>query len=133
MTKSFVLEPKWQKCVTQVEFWRKGNSIIERAQLWRFGQVTVSAKSKTEISNSLKSRDEQDRICISDIFEFEDQTLRDCISDDIFFSEDMTEKESKRLKKLFDKDPEEMFEREKWSIDETKLYFESEILLKQDI
>ena len=133
MTKSFVLEPKWQKCVTQVEFWRKGNSIIERAQLWRFGQVTVSAKSKTEISNSLKSRDEQDRICISDIFEFEDQTLRDCISDDIFFSEDMTEKESKRLKKLFDKDPEEMFEREKWSIDETKLYFESEILVKQDI
>ena len=133
MTKSFVLEPKWQKCVTQVEFWRKGNSIIERAQLWRFGQVTVSAKSKTEISNSLKSRDEQDRICISDIFEFEDQTLRDCISDDIFFSEDMTEKESKRLKKLFDKDPEEMFEREKWGIDETKLYFESEILVKQDI
>jgi hypothetical protein len=42
----------------------------------------------------------------------------------------MPEKETKRLQKLFSKDPEAMFEKEGWEIEETKLYFESEITIK---
>ena len=52
--KSFTLEPKWQKCVTQVELWRKDDLIIERAQLWRFGEVLISASSESEINKLLK-------------------------------------------------------------------------------
>ena len=129
--KSFTLEPKWQKCVTQVELWRKDDLIIERAQLWRFGEVLISASSESEVKKLLKKRDAQDRVCLSDLFEeIQDQTLRDCISDDLYFPDEMPEKETKRLQKLFSKDPEAMFEKERWEIEETKLYFESEITIK---
>lgn len=127
-TKSFRLEPEWQKCVTQVEYWKKGCLVIERAQLWRFGQVVIEAASESEIKKLLKKRDEQDRVCINDVFpELIDQTLRDCISDDIYPPDEMPEKEAQKLEKLFRKHTEEMFEREGWSIEETKLYFESDI------
>lgn len=130
MEKSFLLEPKWQKCITQVEFWKKGDLIIERAQLWRFGEVTVFAASKSQVSEILEKRDGQDRICISDAFEYEDDTLRDCISDDLYFPDEIPEAEQKRLSKLFADDPEDMFENENWEIIETKLYFEGEVLIK---
>ena len=129
--KSFTLESKWQKCVTQVELWRKDDLIIERAQLWRFGEALVSASSESEIKKLLKKRDAQDRVCLSDLFEeIQDETLRDCISDDLYFPDEMPEKETKRLQKLFSKDSEAMFEKEGWEIEETKLYFESEITIK---
>jgi len=44
--KTFLLEPEFQKCVTQCEFWKKGDFIIERAQLWRFGKALVLWKSR---------------------------------------------------------------------------------------
>ena len=129
--KNFILEPKWQKCITQVEMWQKDDLIIERAQLWRFGEVVICASSESEIKKLLKKRDAQDRVCLNDLFdEFLDQTIRDCISDDLYFPDEMPEKETKRLQKLFSKDPEAMFEKEGWEIEETKLYFESEITIK---
>ena len=79
----------------------------------------------------LKKRDAQDRVCLNDLFEeIQDETLRDCISDDLYFPDEMPKKETKRLQKLFSKDPEAMFEKERWEIEETKLYFESEITIK---
>jgi len=129
--KNFILETKWQKCVTVVEQWQKDDLIIERAQLWRFGEVLISASSESDIKKLLKKRDAQDRVCLSDLFEeIQDETLRDCISDDLYFPDEMPEKETKRLQKLFSKDPEAMFEKEGWEIEETKLYFESEITIK---
>ena len=125
--KTFLLEPEFQKCVTQCEFWTKGGLTIERAQLWRNGKVTVSAASEGEIKKAIKERDFQERVCISDKFEFLDQTLQDCVSDDLYFPDEMPEKETKRLSKLFSKDPEGMFEKEGWDIEETKLYFEANI------
>jgi predicted DNA-binding WGR domain protein len=128
---SLTLEPEWQKCVTQVEFWRKGDLVIERAQLWRFGSVTVVGISEAEIKKSFKKRDEQDRVCITELFnEVADQTLKDCISDDFFYPDDMPVKETIRLGKLLAKNPEAAFEKESWSIQETKLYFESQINVK---
>lgn len=127
MTKTFLLEPEFQKCVTQCEFWTKGGQTIERAQLWRNGKVTVSAASEGEIKKAIKERDFQERVCISDKFEFLDQNLQDCVSDDLYFPDEMPEKESKRLSKLFSKDSEGMFEKECWEIEETKLYFEANI------
>ena len=125
--KTFLLEPEFQKCVTQCEFWKKGNFLIERAQLWRFGQVHVLAKSESEIKKILKQRDFQDRICVNEKFECLDDTLQDCVSDDLYFPDEMDPKEVKRLSKLFAKDAEGMFESEKWDIEETKLYFEANI------
>lgn len=125
--KTFLLEPEFQKCVTLCEFWKKGNAIIERAQLWRFGKVLVQAKSESEIKKTLKQRDFQDRICVNEKFECLDDTLQDCVSDDLYFPDEMNPKEVKRLSKLFAKDAEGMFEREKWDIEETKLYFEANI------
>lgn len=122
-----MLEPEFQKCVTQCEFWKKGNVIIERAQLWRFGKVLVLANSESEIKKILKQRDFQDRICINEKFECLDDTLQDCVSDDLHFPDEMDPKEVKRLSKLFAKDAEGMFESEKWDIEETKLYFEANI------
>ena len=129
--KNFILETKWQKCVTVVEQWQKDDLIIERAQLWRFGEVFISAPYESDVKKLLKKRDAQDRVCLSDLFEeIQDETLRDCISDDLYFPDEMPEKETKRLQKLFSKDPEAMFEKERWEIEETKLYFESEITIK---
>ena len=125
--KSFLLEPEFQKCVTQCEFWKKGNFLIERAQLWRFGKVYVLAKSEREIKKILKQRDFQDRICVNEKLECLDDTLQDCVSDDLYFPDEMDPKEIKRLSKLFAKDAEGMFESEKWDIEETKLYFEANI------
>ena len=125
--KTFLLEPEFQKCVTQCEFWKKGDVIIERAQLWRFGKALVLAKSEGEIKKILKERDFQDRICINEKFECVDDTLQDCVSDDLYFPDEMDSKEVKRLSKLFAKDAEGMFESEKWDIEETKLYFEANI------
>lgn len=126
--KAFTLEPEWQKCVTQVEYWKKNGLLIERAQLWRFGQIVIEAASESEVKKLLKTRDEQDRVCINDVFpEPIDQTLRDCISDDLYPPDEMPEKEAQKLAKLFRKNSEEMFEKEGWSIEETKLYFESDI------
>ena len=125
--KTFLLEPEFQKCVTQCEFWKKGNFLIERAQLWRFGKVHVLAKSESEIKKILKQRDFQDRICVNEKFECLDDTLQDCVSDDLYFPDEMDPKEIKRLSKLFAKDAEGMFESEKWDIEETKLYFEANI------
>ena len=128
---SLRLEPEWQKCVTQVEFWRKGDLVIERAQLWRFGSVTLTGISEAEIKKSLKKRDQQDRVCITELFdEVTDQTLKDCISDDFFYPDEMPEKETKRLGKLLAKNPEATFEKESWSIQETKLFFESQVNVK---
>ena len=126
-SKTFLLEPEYQKCVTQCEFWKKGDVIIERAQLWRFGKALVLAKSEGEIKKILKERDFQDRICINEKFECVDDTLQDCVSDDLYFPDEMDQKEVKRLSKLFAKDAEGMFESEKWDIEETKLYFEANI------
>jgi hypothetical protein len=125
--KTFLLEPEFQKCVTHCEFWKKGDVIIERAQLWRFGKALVLAKSEGEIKKILKERDFQDRICINEKFECVDDTLQDCVSDDLYFPDEMDQKEVKRLSKLFAKDAEGMFESEKWDIEETKLYFEANI------
>jgi len=125
--KTFLLEPEFQKCVTQCEFWTKGDLTIERAQLWRFGTVTVSAASEGEIKKAIKERDFQERVCISDKFELFDNTLQDCVSDDLYFPDEMPEKESKRLSKIFSKDPERMFEKEGWKIQDTNLYFEANI------
>ena len=125
--KTILLEPEFQKCVTQCEFWKKGNFLIERAQLWRFGKVHVLAKSESEIKKILKQRDFQDRICVNEKFECLDDTLQDCVSDDLYFPDEMDPKEIKRLSKLFAKDAEGMFESEKWDIEETKLYFEANI------
>jgi hypothetical protein len=123
----FLLEPEFQKCVTQCEFWTKGDLTIERAQLWRFGKVKVSAISEVEIEKAIKERDFQERVCISDKLEFFDHTLQDCVSDDLYFPDEMPEKEAKRLSELFSKDPEGMFEKEGWEIKDTKLYFEANI------
>ena len=125
--KIFLLEPEFQKCVTQCEFWKKGKFVIERAQLWRFGKAEVVAKSEAEIKKILKERDFQDRVCIKEKFECVDDMLQDCISDDLYFPDEMDVKETKRLSKLFAKDPEAMFENEKWEIEDTKLYFEANI------
>lgn len=125
--KTFLLEPEFQKCITQCEFWKKDNVIIERAQLWRFGKALVLAKSESEIKKILKERDFQDRICVNEKFECVDDTLQDCVSDDLYFPDEMDAKEVKRLSKLFAKDAEGMFESEKWDIQETKLYFEANI------
>ena len=128
---SLTLEPEWQKCVTQVELWRKDDLVIERAQLWRFGSVTITGVSESEIKGALKKRDEQDRICITELFDdVVDQTLRDCVSDDFYYPDEMPEKEAKRLGKLLSKDPEAAFEKEGWSIQETILYFESQVNVK---
>ena len=127
-TRAFTLKPEWQKCVTQVEYWKKNSLLIERAQLWRFGHIVVQAASESEIKKLLKKRDEQDRVCINEVFpDLIDQTLKDCISDDLYFPDEMPEKETQRLEKLFRKNSEEMFEKEGWSIEETRLYFESQI------
>jgi len=125
--KTFLLEPEFNKCVTQCEFWKKGDFTIERAQLWRFGKALVLAKSESEIKKILKERDFQDRICINEKFECVDNTLQDCVSDDLYFTDEIDAKEVKRLSKLFAKDAEGMFESEKWDIEETKLYFEANI------
>jgi len=128
--KIFKLEPKWPKCIWQIEHWKKNSEVIERVLWWRFGNVNVEASSSQEIEKLISKRDENQKVCVSDLFEIVDETLKDCKADDIYFPETIAEKETERLKELFDKDPEAMFEKEGWDISETKLYFESDIIIK---
>jgi hypothetical protein len=38
----FILEPEYQKCVVEVETYRKDTVVIERAIGWRYGQILVA-------------------------------------------------------------------------------------------
>ena len=66
---------------------------IERAIGWRYGQILVGDLTEKEIKDALKDRDDWDRVCVSDKFEFIDQKLQDSFQDDLFFPDDMLEKE----------------------------------------
>lgn len=50
----FKLEPKWPKCIWQIEHWKKNSEVIERVLWWRFGSVNDFSlfKSLFTISNS---------------------------------------------------------------------------------
>ncbi len=123
----FILEPEYQKCVVEVETYRKDTVVIERAIGWRYGQILVSDLKEKEIKDALKDRDRRDRVCVSDKFEFIDQKLQDSFQDDLFFPDDMPEKEITRLDKLFSKKGETLFEQEGWQVVDTELYFEANI------
>ncbi len=128
----FLIKPKYQKCATQVEYWTKNGVVIERVQLWRWAEVKVDGKNMKEVQKILKNKDAFDRVCINDLFEEREDELKDCVSDDLCFPDDFPEKESKRLSKLFSKDPEGMFESEGWEIDETKLFLESDLEVSEE-
>ena len=83
--------------------------------------------TEKEIKKALKDRDDWDRVCVSDKFEFIDQKLQDSFQDDLFFPDDMPEKEITKLSKLFSKKGETLFEQEGWQIVDTELYFEANI------
>ena len=123
----FILEPEFQKCVVEVETYRRDSIRIERAIGWRYGQILVSNSTENEIKDALKYRDDWDRVCVSDKFEFIDQKLQDSFQDDLFFPDDMPEKEITKLSKLFSKKGETLFEQEGWQIVDTELYFEANI------
>ena len=123
----FILEPEFQKCVVEVETYRRDSIRIERAIGWRYGQILVSNSTEKEIKDALKDRDDWDRVCVSDKFEFIDQKLQDSFQDDLFFPDDMPEKEITKLSKLFSKKGETLFEQEGWQIEDTQLYFEANI------
>jgi hypothetical protein len=123
----FILEPEYQKCGVEVETYRKDTVVIERAIGWRYGQILVSDLKEKEIKDALKDRDDWDRVCVSDKFEFIDQKLQDSFQDDLFFPDDMPEKEITRLDKLFSKKGETLFEQEGWQVVDTELYFEANI------
>ena len=123
----FILEPEFQKCVIEVETYAKGAIVIERAIGWRYGQILVSNSTEKEIKDALKDRDDWDRVCVSDKFEFIDQKLQDAFQDDLSYPDDMSEKEMTRLSKLFSKKGETLFEQEGWQIEDTQLYFEANI------
>jgi len=128
----FLIEPKYQKCATQVEYWTKGEIVLERAQLWRNAKVRVNGESLKKVTAALKDKDVFDRVCVSDLLDVVDAELNDCISDDLFFPDEVTEKEQKRLQKLFKNDPESMFEAEGWEISETKLMLESDLVITEE-
>ena len=123
----FILEPEFQKCVVEVETYRRDTVVIERAIGWRYGQILVSDLTEKEIKDALKDRDDWDRVCVSDKFEFIDQKLQDSFQDDLFFPDDMPEKEITRLNKLFSKKGETLFEQDGWEVVDTGLYFEANI------
>ena len=123
----FILEPEFQKCVVEVETYRRDSIRIERAIGWRYGQILVSNSTEKEIKDALKDRDDWDRVCVSDKFEFIDQKLQDSFQDDLLFPDDMPEKEITKLSKLFSKKGETLFEQEGWQIVDTELYFEANI------
>ena len=123
----FILEPEFQKCVIEVETYAKDAIVIERAIGWRFGQILISDLTEKKIKDALKDRDDWDRVCVSDKFEFIDQKLQDSFQDDLFFPDDMPEKEITKLSKLFSKKGETLFEQEGWQIVDTELYFEANI------
>ena len=123
----FTLEPEFQKCVIEVETYTKDAIVIERAIGWRYGQILINDSTEKEIKDALKDRDDWDRVCVSDKFEFIDQKLQDSFQDDLSFPDDMSEKEMARLSKLFSKKGETLFEQEGWQIEDTKLYFEANI------
>jgi len=123
----FILEPEYQKCVVEVETYRRDSMRIERAIGWRYGQILVGDLTEKEIKDALKDRDDWDRVCVSDKFEFIDQKLQDSFQDDLFFPDDMLEKEVSKLSKLFSEKGETLFEQEGWQIVDTGLYFEANI------
>ena len=123
----FILEPEYQKCVVEVEAYRRDSMRIERAIGWRYGQILVGDLTEKEIKDALKDRDDWDRVCVSDKFEFVDQKLQDSFQDDLFFPDDMLEKEVSKLSKLFSEKGETLFEQEGWQIVDTGLYFEANI------
>ncbi|MGV1016787.1 MAG: hypothetical protein ACOYBW_05345 [Fluviibacter phosphoraccumulans] len=123
----FLIEPKYQKCATQVELWKKGSVVVERAQLWRFAKVTVECESLKKLNGILAGKDVFDRICVTEVLDIVDQELKDCVSDDLYLPDEFPEKEQKRLQNLFKKDPEGMFEAEGWEISETSLSLEGEL------
>ena len=123
----FILEPEYQKCVVEVETYRRDSMRIERAIGWRYGQILVGDLTEKEIKGALKDRDDWDRVCVSDKFEFIDQKLQDSFQDDLFFPDDMPEKEVTKLSKLFSEKGETLFEQEGWQIVDTGLYFEANI------
>ena len=108
----FILEPEYQKCVVEVEAYRRDSMRIERAIGWRYGQILVGDLTEKEIKDALKDRDDWDRVCVSDKFEFIDQKLQDSFQDDLFFPDDMPEKEITKLSKLFSKKGETLFEQD---------------------
>ena len=124
---TFTLEPEFQKCVIEVETYSKGAILIERAIGWRFGKILIGDSTEKEIKKALKDKDDWDRVCVSDKFEFIDQKLQDAFQDDLSFPDDMPEKEMIRLSKLFSKKGETLFEQEGWKIEDTQLYFEANI------
>lgn len=128
----FLIEPEYQKCATQVEFWRKGDIVLERAQLWRWAKVHAEGDNLKKVKATLKVKDAFDRVCVTDLLDVVDVELNDCISDDLFFPDEFSEKEQNRLLKLFNKDPEGMFEKEGWEISETKLMLESDLKITQE-
>ena len=69
----FILEPEYQKCVVEVETYRRDSMRIERAIGWRYGQILVGDLTEKEIKDALKDRDDWDRVCVSDKFEFIDR------------------------------------------------------------
>jgi predicted DNA-binding WGR domain protein len=126
--KAFMLERERQKCGTQGEYWKKSGLVVERSQLWRFCQIVIETASESEIKKPLKNRDEQDRVCINHLFsELIDQTFEHCLSDDLDLPANKPGKEVQKLEKWFRKHSDRMFEKEGWSIEEIKLYFESDI------
>tara|TARA_Y100000031_G_scaffold119080_1_gene132614 strand:- start:23 stop:799 length:777 start_codon:yes stop_codon:yes gene_type:complete len=127
----FILEPEYQKCVIEVETYRRDSMRIERVIGWRYGQILVSDLTEKEIKDALKDRDDWDRVHVSDKFEFIDQKMQDSFQDDLFFPDDMPEKEITRLSKLFSKKGEALFEQEGWQIVDTELYFEANIKINK--
>lgn len=127
----FVIEPKYQKCATQVELWKKGSFVVERAQLWRLAKVTVECESLKRLNGILADKDVFDRVCVTEVLDVVDQELKDCVSDDLYFPDGFPEKEQKRLQKLFKKDPEGMFEAEGWEISESSLSLEGELKVSE--
>lgn len=84
------------------------------------------------MTDALKEKDVFDRVCVSDLLDVVDVELKDCISDDLYFPDEIPEKEQTRLQKLFKKDPESMFEAEGWEISETKLMLESDLVITEE-
>jgi hypothetical protein len=129
----FILEPEFQKCIIEEETWKKNEIIIIRAIGWRFGQIVINESSEKEITKALKDRNDWDRVCVSDKFEIVDQKLQDSFQDDLSFPDELNEKESNKLSKLFSKKGESIFEQEGYEIQDTKLYFEANIkIVKTD-
>ena len=67
-------------------------SLIQKSNKHFFTTLTDFLLTEKEIKDALKDRDDWDRVCVSDKFEFIDQKLQDSFQDDLFFPDDMLEK-----------------------------------------